>query len=72
MSIQQLENQLHGLEANLKKTLEIMQDLAKKMHSQQEVLDQTISKVQQIDAQNIELIAIIKKVVDSKAMPKPE
>ena len=64
--IQQLENQLHNLETNLKKTLEIMQDLAKKMHVQQEMLDQTSSKVQQVDAQNLELITLISKVVNTQ------
>ena len=39
-----LEEKVVHLEANLKKTLEIMQDLAKKMHTQQEVLDQTTQK----------------------------
>ena len=41
-----VEEKIMHLEENLKKTLEIMQDLAKKMHVQQEVLDQTTAKLQ--------------------------
>jgi hypothetical protein len=48
----------------LKKTLEIMQDLAKKMHLQQEVLDQTTAKLQQVELQNAELVSLLTKVVD--------
>ena len=60
--IQSLDIKVHQLEDNLKKTLEIMQDLAKKMHVQQEALDQTVQKVHQIDGQNVELIALIGKI----------
>ena len=60
--IHALDLKVHQLEENLKKTLEIMQDLAKKMHVQQEALDQTVQKVHQIDGQNVELIELIAKV----------
>ncbi len=58
-----LEEKVVHLEANLKKTLEIMQDLAKKMHIQQEVLDQTTHKLQQVELQNAELVNLLAKVV---------
>lgn len=59
-----LEDKVAHLEDNLKKTLEIMQDLAKKMHVQQEVLDQTTAKLQQVELQNAELVSLLTKVVD--------
>ena len=61
---QHLEQKVAHLEENLKKTLEIMQDLAKKMHVQQEVLDQTTAKLQQVELQNAELVSLLTKVVD--------
>ncbi|MFW1752945.1 hypothetical protein [Acinetobacter wanghuae] len=66
VKIQQLEQNVLNLEENLKKTLEIMQDLAKKMHVQQEVLDQTTQKLQQVELQNAELVALIAQAVDGK------
>jgi len=66
VKIQQLEQNVLNLEENLKKTLEIMQDLAKKMHVQQEVLDQTTQKLQQVELQNAELVALIAQAVDAK------
>ncbi|MQW91068.1 hypothetical protein GFH30_08240 [Acinetobacter wanghuae] len=66
IKIQQLEKNVLNLEENLKKTLEIMQDLAKKMHVQQEVLDQTTQKLQQVELQNAELVALIAQAVDGK------
>lgn len=59
-----VEEKVAHLEENLKKTLEIMQDLAKKMHVQQEVLDQTTVKLQQVELQNAELVSLLTKVVD--------
>ena len=59
-----VEEKIMHLEENLKKTLEIMQDLAKKMHVQQEVLDQTTAKLQQVELQNAELVSLLTKVVD--------
>lgn len=59
-----LEEKVVHLETNLKKTLEIMQDLAKKMHTQQEVLDQTTHKLQQVELQNAELVNLLTKVVN--------
>ena len=43
-----------------------MQDLAKKMHTQQEVLDQTTHKLQQVELQNAELVTLLAKVVIPK------
>ena len=59
-----VEEKVAHLEENLKKTLEIMQDLAKKMHVQQEVLDETTTKLQQVELQNAELVSLLTKVVD--------
>ena len=59
----QLQEKVYHLEENLKKTLEIMQDLAKKMHVQQEVIEQTSSKLQKVELQNAELVNILAKAV---------
>ena len=48
-------------EKNLKQTLEIMQELAKKMHVQQEVLDNTSNRLTQVEFQNAELIKILQR-----------
>jgi len=61
-----LEEKIVHLEENLRKTLEIMQDLAKKMHAQQEALDQTSHKLQQVELQNAELVNLLAKVVSPK------
>ena len=61
-----VEEKVAHLEENLKKTLEIMQDLAKKMHVQQEVLDQTTAKLQQVELQNAELVALIAETIKYK------
>ncbi|WP_291359754.1 MULTISPECIES: hypothetical protein [Acinetobacter] len=61
-----VEEKVAHLEENLKKTLEIMQDLAKKMHVQQEVLDQTTAKLQKVELQNAELVNLLAKVVEPK------
>lgn len=62
-----VEEKVAHLEENLKKTLEIMQDLAKKMHVQQEVLDQTTDKLQKVELQNAELVNLLAKVVEPKS-----
>lgn len=61
----QLENKVISLEENLKKTLEIMQDLAKKMHVQQEALDKSAQRIHQLETQNVELVNLITQVLDS-------
>ena len=50
------------LELHLKKGLEIMQDMAKKMHVQQEVLDKTIANVAALEKQNAELVGVLEIV----------
>ena len=65
----QLEEKVIHLELNLKKTLEIMQDLAKKMHIQQEVLDKTSAKLSQVELQNAELVRLLAKAVNSSDRP---
>ncbi|MBO3661820.1 hypothetical protein [Acinetobacter variabilis] len=62
-----VEEKVAHLEENLKKTLEIMQDLAKKMHVQQEVLDQTTAKLQKVELQNAELVNLLAKVIEPKS-----
>lgn len=62
-----VEEKVAHLEENLKKTLEIMQDLAKKMHVQQEVLDKTTAKLQKVELQNAELVNLLAKVVEPKS-----
>ena len=65
----QLEEKVIHLELNLKKTLEIMQDLAKKMHIQQQVLDKTTNKLSQVELQNAELVGLLAKAVNSSDRP---
>ncbi|NNH77021.1 hypothetical protein HLH17_04885 [Acinetobacter sp. ANC 5380] len=65
----QLEEKVIHLEENLKKTLEIMQDLAKKMHIQQQVLDKTTNKLSQVESQNAELVGLLAKAVNSSDRP---
>ena len=61
---QQLEQKVLHLESHLKQTLEIMQDLVKKMHVQQEALDRTAKKTQQLELQNAELVSLLAKTVE--------
>ena len=65
--IQQLKNKVESLELNLQKTLEIMQDLARKMNVQQEVLDINAQKLKQVETQNVELVSLLAKVVNPKS-----
>ncbi len=58
-----LKQQVTHLEDHLKKTLEIMQDLAKKMHVQQEALDHTNAKLQQLEQQHIDMVHVISKAI---------
>lgn len=44
-----------------------MQDLAKKMHVQQEAMDHTSHKLQQVELQNAELVTLLAKIVDPKS-----
>lgn len=59
--VQNYEQQIHAQEQHLKQTLQIMQDLAKKMHVQQEVLDNTSTRLTQVEFQNGELIKILQQ-----------
>ena len=54
-----LEEKVVMLESNLKKTLEIMQDLAKSVQVDRELLNQTVQKSKLLELQNAELIALI-------------
>lgn len=57
----QQEKQILVQEQHLKQTLQIMQDLAKKMHVQQEVLDQTTQRMAQVELQNAELVRLLQQ-----------
>lgn len=55
------EHLIQSQENHLKQTLQIMQDLAKKMHVQQEVLDNTSNRLTQVEFQNAKLIKILQQ-----------
>ncbi|MDR6540169.1 putative PurR-regulated permease PerM [Acinetobacter bereziniae] len=55
------EHLIQSQENHLKQTLQIMQDLAKKMHVQQEVLDNSSNRLTQVEFQNAELIKILQQ-----------
>lgn len=61
--VAQLEEKVVHLELHLKKSLEIMQDIAKKMHVQQEVLDRTVANIAALEKQNVELVNVLEIVV---------
>ncbi|MCH7294780.1 hypothetical protein [Acinetobacter higginsii] len=63
IQVQQLEEKVVHLELHLKKSLEIMQDLAKKMHVQQEVLDRTVVNIAALEKQNVEMVNLLEIVV---------
>lgn len=65
VEVLQLEEKVLHLELHLKKSLEIMQDLAKKMHVQQEVLDRTAANIAALEKQNAELVNVLEIVVKS-------
>ncbi|MCH7333610.1 hypothetical protein [Acinetobacter modestus] len=65
--VAQLEEKVVHLELHLKKSLEIMQDLAKKMHVQQEVLDRTVANIAALEKQNVELVNVLEIVVKNNA-----
>ena len=52
-------------EVHLKKTLEIMQDLAKKMQVQQEALDMTSARLAQVELQNAELVGVLTRSIQN-------
>ena len=67
LSIQQDQEQhINAQEQHLKQTLQIMQDLAKKMHVQQEVIDKTTARMTQVELQNAELIRLLQQNLSSK------
>ena len=61
--VAQLEEKVVHLELHLKKSLEIMQDLAKKMHVQQVVLAKTVANIAALEKQNVELVNVLEIVV---------
>jgi len=64
--LQEQEQHINAQEAHLKQTLQIMQDLAKKMHVQQEVLDNTTQRMAQVELQNAELIRLLQQSFSNK------
>lgn len=65
IQVQQLEEKVVHLELHLKKSLEIMQDLAKKMHVQQEVLDRTVANIAALEKQNVELVNVLEALIQA-------
>lgn len=65
IQVQQLEEKVIHLELHLKKSLEIMQDLAKKMHVQQEVLDRTVANIAALEKQNVELVNVLEVLIQA-------
>ena len=63
VQVLQLEEKVVHLELHLKKSLEIMQDLAKRMHVQQEVLDRTVANIAALEKQNVEMVNLLEIVV---------
>ncbi|ENV09052.1 hypothetical protein F966_02698 [Acinetobacter higginsii] len=63
VQVLQLEEKVVHLELHLKKSLEIMQDLAKKIHVQQEVLDRTVANIAALEKQNVEMVNLLEIVV---------
>ena len=61
--VAQLEEKVVHLELHLKKSLEIMQDLAKSVQVDRELLNQTVQKSKLLELQNAELIALITQYV---------
>lgn len=61
--LQQVQYKTDALEANLKQTLEITQDLVRKMHVQQQALDLSTQKLLQVELQNAELVKLVMQVV---------
>ncbi len=60
---QHLADKVVSLEGNLKKTLEIMQELVKSVHHERETLSQAIHKVSALEAQNAELLGLLNQYV---------
>ena len=60
---QHLEEKIALLEGNLKKTLEIMQELVKSVHHERETLSQAVQKVNHLETQQTELMALLAKYV---------
>ena len=65
VQVLQLEEKVVHLELHLKKSLEIMQDLAKKMHVQQEVLDRTVANIAALEKQNVELVNVLEVLIQT-------
>lgn len=63
LQVLHLEEKVVHLEVHLKKSLEIMQDLAKKMHVQQEVLDRTVANMAALEKQNVEMVNVLEIMV---------
>lgn len=61
--IQHLEDKVIHLEDHLKRSLEIMQDLAKQVHVHQESFEKTNQKLMQIELQNAELVNLLTKII---------
>ncbi|ENW80727.1 hypothetical protein F909_02015 [Acinetobacter sp. ANC 3929] len=72
VQVMQLEEKVVHLELHLKKSLEIMQDLAKKMHVQQEVLDRTVANIAALEKQNVELVNVLEVLIQTPKIFKDD
>ena len=66
ISVEKVEQQVLDQEQNLQKTLLIMQDLAKQLHLQQEVLEKVQQKVNQLESQQADLVDVLSKSIQAK------
>ncbi len=60
------QSRVQSQDENLKKTLAIMQDLAKQMHQQQEILERQSARLTQVEIQNAELVTILTQSMKRK------
>ena len=65
-----LKNRVKAQEDHLKATLNIMQDLAKKMQTQQEAMDMTVARLTQVEIQNAELVGVLTRSIQNTVNAK--
>ncbi|MEG0343725.1 hypothetical protein ACK2M2_13180 [Acinetobacter sp. TY1] len=63
IEVSDLKNRVKAQEDHLKATLNIMQDLAKKMQVQQEAMDVNIARLTQVEIQNAELVGVLTRSI---------
>ena len=63
IEVKDLNNRVKAQEDHLKATLNIMQDLAKKMQVQQEAMDMNTARLTQVEIQNAELVGVLTRSI---------